>query len=273
MGSGIVETAAARGLRVVALEIDPRRREAAAKGLRERLDRAVAKGRLTRESADELWSRITWAGEMSEFESCSLVVEAVVEMESVKRDVLAALDRICPPGTLFTSNTSSISIARLAEATGRPDRFAGMHFFNPVPVMTPVEIVRGPKTSDATVAAIERAGRQLGKNPFVVNDAPGFVVNRVLMPLINEAAWTLHSGIADAATIDELMKQGCNHPMGPLALADLVGLDVCLFILQVLHRELGSKFVPCPLFEQHVAAGRLGRKSGSGFHTYDTRTG
>lgn len=271
MGRGIAETAATHGLQVQIVEISQEQRQRAESALRSSLTKAVQRKKIPFASADEVLQNIAWATELPAASAAGFVVEAAFEDEPVKREILGQLDKLCPPETILASNTSSISITRLGAATGRPDRVVGMHFFNPVPVMSPVEIVRGLHTSDATLDATRRLAEQLGKQAFVVQDVPGFVVNRVLMPLINEAVFALQEGVADAATIDALMKLGCNHPLGPLQLADLIGLDVCLSILRVLHRELGDpKFRPCPLLVRMVDGGQLGRKSGTGFYPYET---
>ena len=232
-------------------------------------ERLLGKGKLTAEQRDEALGRLTTAGELAALERADLVVEAVVERYDVKQQVLAELDRVCPPHTLLASNTSSISITRLAAATSRPDKVIGMHFMNPVPVMQLVEVIRGLATSQETWEAVEAASRRMGKTPVEVHDAPGFVSNRVLMPMINEAIFCLYEGVGKAEAIDEVMKLGMNHPMGPLALADLIGLDVCLDILRVLQQGFGDpKYRPCPLLVKMVDAGRLGRKSGRGFYEY-----
>jgi 3-hydroxybutyryl-CoA dehydrogenase len=209
------------------------------------------------------------AGDLGALADRDLVVEAVVERLDVKREVFSRLDAACPPHTILSSNTSSISITKLAGATGRPERVIGMHFMNPVPLMQLVEVIRGLATSQETYDAVEAAARRMGKTPVEVHDAPGFVSNRVLMPMINEAVFCLHEGVGEAEAIDQVMKLGMNHPMGPLALADLIGLDVCLDILRVLHDGFGDpKYRPCPLLVKMVDAGHLGRKSGRGFHDY-----
>jgi 3-hydroxybutyryl-CoA dehydrogenase len=233
------------------------------------LERLVKKGSVTGDESAASRARITGATALAELAGCDLVVEAVVERLEVKSAVLGELDRICPATTLLATNTSSISITRLAAATGRPDRVIGMHFMNPVPMMPLVEIIRGLGTSQATYDAIDAATRRLGKTPVEVHDSPGFVSNRVLMPMINEAVFCLQEGVGSATAIDQVMKLGMNHPLGPLALADLIGLDVCLDILRVLHAGLGEdKYRPCPLLVKMVDAGWLGRKSGRGFHEY-----
>jgi 3-hydroxybutyryl-CoA dehydrogenase len=272
MGSGIVEVAAVAGLDVVLVEIDAAQRASAAKRIASSVSRGIQKGKIDAPSAEEVVDRIQTASEISALADCDFVIEAAVENEAVKCRLFAELNETCRPEIILASNTSSISITRLAQASGRPEQVIGMHFFNPVPVMPPVEVIPGLQTSDATVAATNELAERLGKKPLVVKDSPGFAVNRILLPLINEAAFALMEGIADAQTIDELMVLGCNHPMGPLTLADLVGVDVCLFVLEVLHRELGDpKFRPCPLLRRMVDAGHLGRKTGRGFYRYDER--
>jgi 3-hydroxybutyryl-CoA dehydrogenase len=206
---------------------------------------------------------------LTELRPADLLVEAIVEEEEAKLALFRAADRVLPPGAVLASNTSSIPIGTLAGATERPDRVIGMHFFNPVPVMALVEVVRGPETSDATAEAILELARELGKTPALANDRPGFVSNRILMPFINEAAYALQDGVADAEAIDTIARLGFNHPLGPLALADLIGLDTCVAIMEVLHEGLGEeRFAPCPLLRELVAQGRLGRKTGAGFFAY-----
>jgi 3-hydroxybutyryl-CoA dehydrogenase len=269
MGRGIAEVAAARGLAVTVVEVDSGRLAAAQNQVHRSVQKGIASGKVAAAAVDEVLARIDWRSELSAVAEAECVVEAVPEVESLKVDLFAQLDCVCRPGAILASNTSSISITRLAAATSRAPLVVGMHFFNPVPMMAPVEIVRGLATTDQTVAVIADLARQLGKNPLVVRDSPGFVSNRVLMPMINEAIFALSETVADARTIDEVMKQGCNHPMGPLQLADLVGLDVCLAIMRVLQAEFGDpKFRPCPLLVRMVHAGKLGRKSGEGFYRY-----
>lgn len=271
MGRGIIETAAVHGLAVHAVEVNEEQRQAAVAQIGISIAKAERRGKLpANTNTDEAVERIQWSdGLEASVAEVDFVIEAVSENEALKLEIIQRLDAACPPETILASNTSSISITRLAAAATRPDNVVGMHFFNPVPVMAPVEIVRGLQTSDETVAAVAALAAQMDKQAFTVADSPGFVVNRVLMPLINEAIFTLQEGVADAETIDSLMKLGCNHPMGPLQLADLVGLDVCLSILDVLHREFGDpKFRPCPLLVRMVHAGRLGRKTGEGFYRY-----
>lgn len=269
MGNGIAQVAATAGFETVLVDVAPAALDKGLAAIAKSLDRLVAKGKLDADGAAAVRARISSATALDALAGCDLVVEAVVEKLEVKSQVLAALDGLLPVHALLATNTSSISITKLAARTGRPERVIGMHFMNPVPVMQLVEIIRGLQTSQATYDAIEAATRRLGKTPVEVHDAPGFVSNRVLMPMINEAIYCLHEGVGKAAAIDEVMKLGMNHPMGPLALADLIGLDVCLDILRVLHEGLGEdKYRPCPLLVKMVDAGYLGRKSGRGFHDY-----
>ena len=269
MGSGIAQVAATAGIPTVLVDVAPAALERGLATIGKSLERLAAKGKLTAEAATGARERIRSAGSLDALDGCDLVVEAVIERFEVKREVLAELDRRLGPEALLATNTSSISITRLAAQTRRPASVIGMHFMNPVPMMQLVEIIRGLQTSQATYDAIEAATRRLGKTPVEVQDAPGFVSNRVLMPMINEAIFCLHEGVGSRQAIDEVMKLGMSHPMGPLALADLIGLDVCLDILRVLHEGLGDdKYRPCPLLVKMVDAGYLGRKSGRGFYEY-----
>jgi 3-hydroxybutyryl-CoA dehydrogenase len=269
MGHGIAQVAAQAGFDVVLVDAAPDALERGMAAIGRGLERLVAKGKLPAADRDLALARIASASTLAELARAELVVEAVVERLEVKRTVLAELDRLCPPETLLASNTSSISITRLAAATARPRKVIGMHFMNPVPVMQLVEIIRGLATDQETYDAVEDTTRRLGKTPVEVQDAPGFVSNRVLMPMINEAVYCLYEGVGKAAAIDEVMKLGMNHPMGPLALADLIGLDVCLDILRVLQQGFGDpKYRPCPLLVKMVDAGHLGRKTGQGFYSY-----
>jgi 3-hydroxybutyryl-CoA dehydrogenase len=269
MGHGIAQVAAQSGYDVVLVDVVP---EALARGesqIAKGLERLVTKGKLAAEDRDRTLSRLSTGGDLAALRGADLAIEAVVEKLEVKRKVLAELDRICPPHAILASNTSSISITRLAAATARPEKVIGMHFMNPVPVMQLVEIIRGLATGQETYDAVEAASRRMGKTPVEVHDAPGFVSNRVLMPMINEAIFCLYEGVGKAEAIDEVMKLGMNHPMGPLALADLIGLDVCLDVLRVLQQGFGDpKYRPCPLLVKMVDAGHLGRKSGRGFYDY-----
>lgn len=269
MGAGICEAAAVAGLTVRSIETMAEQQARAKTRIAQSVQKGIERGKLTAKSPDEVLARISWHGELAAVDGAEFVVEAVSENETIKCDLFAELGRRAAASAILASNTSSISITRLGAVSGRAAQVVGMHFFNPVPIMKPVEVVRGLATSDATVAATEELARALGKAPFVVRDAPGFAVNRVLMPMINEAVFTLEEGIAPAETIDSLMKLGCNHPMGPLELADLVGLDVCLAILDVLYAQFRDpKFRAAPLLRRMVDAGRLGKKAGEGFYRY-----
>ena len=263
MGGGIAQVTAASGRQVFLYDSAPGAVERGVGAMRKSLAKLAAKGG---PDADEVLARVA---PVDELVAADLMVEAVVEDRAVKEDVFRRADAVLPPDAVLASNTSSIPITSLAATTGRPDRVIGMHFFNPVPVMGLVEVVRGRETSDETAAAITELARELGKTPAVANDFPGFVSNRILMPFINEAVWALHDGVAEAEAIDTIAQLGFNHPIGPLALADLIGLDTCVAIMEVLEDGLGdAKYAPCPLLREHVAAGRLGRKSGQGFFSY-----
>ena len=269
MGHGIAQVAAQSGYGVVLVDTAPQALERGVAQIGKSLDKLVGKGKLTPEQREQALGRVRPEGALAALETADLVVEAVVERLEVKRAVLADLDRICQPHTILATNTSSISITKLAAATARPEKVIGMHFMNPVPLMQLIEVIRGLATSQETYDAVEAASRAMGKTPVEVHDAPGFVSNRVLLPMINEAVFCLSEGVGKAEAIDEVMKLGMNHPMGPLALADLIGLDVCLDILRVLHEGFGDpKYRPCPLLVKMVDAGRLGRKSGQGFYAY-----
>ena len=268
MGAGIAQVFAQGGYRVVMIDTI----EAALAGGVQRIEASLAKlaqkGAMTEEEARAARERLSTAADLEAASVAGLVVEAVVEQAEVKGMVLERLGALCPPETLLASNTSSISITELGRASGRPERFAGMHFMNPVPLMKLVEVIRGQRTDPKTMELIVETCRHLGKTPVEASDYPGFLSNRILMPMINEAVFTLMEGVGTPEAIDTVMKLGMNHPMGPLALADLIGLDVCLDIMEVLHEGLGDKYRPCPLLRRMVAAGQLGRKSGSGFYTY-----
>ncbi len=269
MGHGIAQVAAHTGLNVILVDAVPQALDRGRAAIGKGLDRVVAKGKMTPEERDAALGRVQGSDRLDALAAADLVVEAVVERLEVKQSVLSELDRICPPEAILASNTSSISITKLATATSRPEKIIGMHFMNPVPVMQLVEIIRGLATSQATYEAVEATSRAMGKTPVEVHDAPGFVSNRVLMPMINEAVFCLYEGVGKPEAIDEVMKLGTNHPMGPLALADLIGLDVCLDILRVLQNGFGDpKYRPCPLLVKMVDAGYLGRKSGRGLYEY-----
>jgi 3-hydroxybutyryl-CoA dehydrogenase len=264
MGGGIAQVMAASGRRVLLHDAAPGAVEKGLATMRKSLERLAEKG--APHDPEEVLARVEPVDDLA---PADLLVEAVVEDAAVKQEIFRRADTALPPEAVLASNTSSIPIASLAGVTGRPDRVIGMHFFNPVPVMALVEVVRTPATSDETVAAVVDLARELGKTPAEANDFPGFVSNRILMPLVNEAAYALADGVAEAEAIDTIAKLGFNHPMGPLALADLIGLDTCVSIMEVLRDGLGdAKYEPCPLLREHVAAGRLGRKSGRGFYDY-----
>ncbi len=269
MGRGIAQACAVSGLQVVMVDIDD---DAVQRGLGQisaSLDRLVKKQKLSVEDQAAALARIHATTHYADLLPAQLVIEAATESEALKRKILAQLDALLPAETLVATNTSSISITKLAAATQRPDRFIGMHFFNPVPMMALVEIIRGLQTSDATHDAVHAMALRLGKTPITVKNAPGFVVNRILIPMINEAFFVLAEGLATAEDIDAGMKLGCNQPIGPLALADMIGLDVCLAVMQVYVDEYAdSKYRPCPLLKEMVAAGWLGRKSGRGVYRY-----
>ena len=271
MGNGIAQTFATFGSRVELVDVDARALEKGLGAIDASLARVVKKGTLAEADARAARGRIAASSDLGSIRDVALVVEAVVERPDVKKGVFAALDAQCPPATILASNTSSISITEIAAATKRADRVIGMHFMNPVPVMRLVEVVRGQETSEETTAKVVACSEALDKVPVAASDYPGFVSNRVLMPMINEAVFCLMEGVATREGIDTVMKLGMAHPMGPLALADLIGLDVCLAIMEVLHQGLGDdKYRPCPLLRRYVAAGRLGRKSGQGFYDYAT---
>ena len=269
MGNGIAQTFAAHGARVLLVDVSEEALARGRKAIEGSLARVVKKGTLTEADAQATLGRIQTGSKLESIADVPLVVEAVVERADVKAKVFAQLDRQCPAHTILATNTSSISITRIGASTKRADKVIGMHFMNPVPVMKLVEVVRGQQTSDETTARIVAASESIGKVPVAANDFPGFVSNRVLMPMINEAVFCLMEGVATREGIDTVMKLGMAHPMGPLALADLIGLDVCLDIMEVLHSGIGDdKYRPCPLLRRYVAAGRLGKKSGQGFYEY-----
>jgi 3-hydroxybutyryl-CoA dehydrogenase len=271
MGNGIAHVAALAGRSVHLIDLSQELAERALATITKNLERQVRKEAITEEDRDAALERIQGMTSMKEgLQGVDLVVEAAPEKAELKYEIFRELDREAPEGAILASNTSSISITEIAARTRRPEDVIGMHFMNPVPVMRLVEVIRGLATSDETTRAVMDLTRELGKTPVEVNDFPGFVSNRVLMPMINEAVFALMEGVAEPEAIDTVMKLGMNHPMGPLALADLIGLDTCLNILEVLHRELGDdRYRPCPLLRKYVAAGWHGRKSGRGFYSYD----
>ena len=263
MGGGIAQVVAASGREVALYDAAPGAVQRGLEAMRKSLEKLAEKGGA---APDEVLGRIS---PVDDLVPADLMIEAVVEDTGAKEQIFRQADQALPAEAILASNTSSIPIASLAAVTGRPDRVIGMHFFNPVPVMTLVEVIRAPSTSDETAAAVVELARELGKTPAEANDFPGFVSNRILMPFINEAVWALQDGVAGAEAIDTIAKLGFAHPIGPLALADLIGLDTCVAIMEVLERGLGdSRYAPCPLLREHVAAGRLGRKSGQGFYDY-----
>jgi 3-hydroxybutyryl-CoA dehydrogenase len=269
MGNGIAQAFAASGHQVVLCDIEQSIVDRALATIRKNLDRAVSKNKISEAQKNETLQRIKPATDRVALAGCDFAVEAAAEKFVLKSELFRELDRTCKPGVILASNTSSISITKLGAVTNRHDKVIGMHFFNPVPVMALVEIVRGLATSDETFQTVRELAVKLGKTPVEVNDAPGFVSNRVLMPLLNEAMFAVMEGVATPQAVDEVFKLGMAHPMGPLTLADFIGLDVCLDIMRVLHNGLGDpKYRPCPLLIKMVDAGRLGKKSGHGFYKY-----
>jgi 3-hydroxybutyryl-CoA dehydrogenase len=274
MGSGIAQTALQRGLEVLLFDARPEAATEAQGQIGERLQRAVQAGRLPAEAAAEGSRRLEVVSDLKAAGGADVVIEAITEALATKLEFWGAIDRICADNVLFTSNTSSIPITRLAAATDRPERFMGMHFYSPVPVMKLVELIRGVLTSDETFASIDALSRQLGKTPVNSADTPGFIGNRILIPFLNEAIAALQEGVGSAADIDEVAKLGFRHPMGPLELADFIGLDVVLGICRVMYEGLHDRrYAPNPLLEQMVEAGQLGRKTGRGFHVYASPAG
>jgi 3-hydroxybutyryl-CoA dehydrogenase len=276
MGSGIAQAIAEGGRQALLADAIPGAAEKAKGRIAVSLDKAIAKGKITPDVKEAVLGRITALGDFKEIAAgtvvdaaVDLVIEAITENAAVKKELFSELDKVLGPQAIFASNTSALSVTELARATSRPERFIGMHFFNPAPIMKLVEIIRGADTAEGTFEAVRVLAEQLGKTPVTVNEAPGFVVNRLLVPMINEAVYALMEGVASAEDIDTAMKLGAGHPMGPLALADMIGLDVCLAIMEALDAEFGDpKYRPCPLLRKMVRAGRLGRKSGRGFFDY-----
>ncbi|MEA4902974.1 3-hydroxybutyryl-CoA dehydrogenase [Desulfitobacterium sp.] len=269
MGGGIAQVSAQAGYSVILNDIKEAFVNRGLGIIEKNLNRSVEKGKLEAAEKEVILNRITKSTALEDAASADLVIEAAVENIAIKSQIFAQLDSICPEHTILSTNTSSLPITEIAAFTKRPDRVIGMHFMNPVPVMKLVEVIRGLVTSDEVYKTIETLSLEMGKTPVEVNDAPGFVANRILIPMINEAIYTLYEGIATAEDIDNVMKLGMNHPMGPLALADLIGLDTVLAISEILHEGLGDKYRPCPLLRKYVKAGWYGRKSGRGFYKYE----
>lgn len=270
MGNGIAQVVAAQGIQVVMVDIAQSALDKGMGTIASSCDRLIKREALTEAGKKELLGRIKTSTSMQDFKNCDVVIEAVAENIDLKIKIFKELDQICQPNALLCTNTSSISITKIAAATKRPDKVAGMHFMNPVPLMKLVEGIRGLQTSDDTFGSVAKLAAKLGKTFVEVKDMPGFAVNRILMPMINEAVYTLYEGIATVEDIDQAMKLGTNQPMGPLQLADYIGLDTCLAIMNVLHEGLGdSKYRPCPLLVKYVEAGWLGKKAGRGFYNYE----
>jgi 3-hydroxybutyryl-CoA dehydrogenase len=272
MGSGIAQVFARNGFEVHLVDNQPSHLQKAVVKIEKGLDKCIGRGMITEERKQTALAIIHTSPQMDVFKTCDLVIEAVSEEEPTKVALFQSIDRICPDHTILASNTSAISLTRMAAATKRPDRFMGMHFMNPVPIMELVELIRASQTSDETFNTLFDVSKLLNKTPVTVKDFPGFVSNRILMPMINEAIFTLYEGVASKEDIDAVMTLGMNHPMGPLKLADMIGLDTCLFIMNVLHNGFNdSKYRPCPLLQQMVDAGYLGKKTGRGFYEHETQ--
>ncbi len=271
MGAGIAQVFAASGYQVSLYDVDQKNTQKGIEGIDKRLKKQVGKGSLSAKEYEEIMERLHLANEITAAQKADLIVEAVVEKMEVKQAIFAELDSLAPNHTVLATNTSSLPITEIAAVITRPEKVIGMHFMNPVPVMKLVEIIRGLATTDEVYQAVYETTKKLNKTPVEVHDFPGFVSNRILMPMINEAVFTLYEGVANEEDIDQVMKLGMNHPMGPLTLADFIGLDTCLFIMETLHKGFGDdKYRPCPLLRKYVKAGWLGRKTGKGFFTYET---
>lgn len=269
MGAGIVQTAAQAGIEVIVRDIKQEFVDKGIAGIDKLLGKNVEKGKMSAEDKAAVMGRISGTVDMAAAADCDLVIEAALEVMEIKKTIFKELDSICKPSCILASNTSALSVTEIAAATGRPDKVIGMHFFNPVPAMKLVEVIRGANTSQETYDTIKEISEKMGKAPVEINEAPGFVVNRLLIPMLNEGMYALMEGVANAADIDTSMKFGAGHPMGPLALADMIGLDICLKIMETLYKEFGDpKYRPCPLLVKMVRANKLGRKTGVGFFDY-----
>lgn len=272
MGRGIAQVAAFSGYEVLLFDVSKESLEFGQNFIKKQLGRGVEKGKWTADEAEQSLKRLTSIIDIEKLADCDLIVEAATENKKIKFEIFKSLDRVAKPEAILASNTSSISITEIAAQTNRAEKVIGMHFMNPVPVMKLIEGIKGLETDEATVSAITKCSEKMGKTLVMANDIPGFAVNRILMPMINEAVYTLYEGIASVEDIDTAMRLGTNQPMGPLTLADFIGLDTCLAIMEVLHDGLSdTKYRPCPLLKQYVAAGRLGKKSGRGFYKYDKK--
>ena len=270
MGSGIAQVSAQAGYNVYMYDVSPEQIEKGMKRISGQLFRQAEKGKLPHEDVKQIYQRLSPSAALDEAREAFLIIEAAVEQMDVKKDIFTRLDEVTEDSAILASNTSSLSITELAAVTKKPQNVIGMHFMNPVPVMQLVEVIRGLETSGETYETVVAAAERMNKVPIEVRDFPGFISNRILMPMINEAVFALYEGVAEKESIDGIMKLGMNHPMGPLALADLIGLDTCLYIMETLHEGFGDdKYRPCPLLKQYVSAGRLGKKTGRGFYTYE----